>query len=1082
MPKHFDPTEAEGRLYAAWEAADCFRPDMDEAKPPFSIVIPPPNVTGSLHMGHAVNNTIQDILARFHRMRGYDVLWQPGTDHAGIATQMVVERKLAEEQRPRSSMSREDFLDEVWAWKRESGGIITEQLRRLGASCDWSREKFTLGDPDDPSDKMAEAVTKAFVEMYEAGLIYRDKRLVNWDPHFQTAISDLEVENRDMDGHMWHFKYPLEGRESYTYIEKDADGNVTLSEERDYISIATTRPETMLGDGAVAVHPDDDRYAPIVGKKVRLPLADRLIPIIADDYPDPDFGSGAVKITGAHDFNDHEVAKRHDLPMYALMGTKGEMIASDIMPEKYVGMDRFEARKAVVADIDAEGLLIKVEDKKIMQPFGDRSGAVIEPMLTDQWFVDAEKLAGEAMAAVARGHASPPSAHPDESRDPVDGDGKQPRSRIKSGMSGGKGEGIKPALTSSRSGRLDRPAHLPTTDGSGDGFAPESSPGQAVQVGEGGNEGSTRFIPENWKKTYDHWMENIQPWCISRQLWWGHRIPAWIFASLSGPATETGSEEHKRIILELDQLYDLLTATPFVVGDETELEVKFRKHLDELSIISKVIDVSLKQGPTEVGVYTYLKAQILLRSGSRFTFDYIRDPDVLDTWFSSGLWPFSTLGWPDETEYLEKFYPTSVLVTAFDIIFFWVARMMMQGLYFMDEVPFRDVYIHALVLDEAGKKMSKSIGNTIDPLDLIDGVSVEELVEKRTRGLKNPETAPQVAKATRKAYPDGFEAFGADALRFTLAAMAGQGRNIKLSVDRVAGYRNFGTKLWNAARFAQMNGCRGGGDFDPARVESALNRWIVAKTAEAAATATEYIIAYRFNDAADAVYSFVWGTVCDWYIELAKPDLNGADPEETQATLGWVLDQSFKLLHPFMPFITEELWAQTGDRDGFLMLSDWPEIEPLEVGDDIDWLIRLISALRSVRAEMNVPPSRKAPLVVVGAQDERFETFGEALGRLARVDGVTFAEAAPDGALQTVVDGVSYAIPLDGLIDVDAERKRLDASIAKAEGEVAKIDKKLGNANFTDRAPAAVVQEQKDRRAGYADELAKLSDARAALG
>lgn len=459
-----------------------------------------------------------------------------------------------------------------------------------------------------------------------------------------------------------------------------------------------------------------------------------------------------------------------------------------------------------------------------------------------------------------------------------------------------------------------------------------------------------------------------------------------------------------------------------------------------------------------------------------------RDPDVLDTWFSSGLWPFSTLGWPDDTAELEKFYPTSVLVTAFDIIFFWVARMMMQGLHFMKEVPFHDVYIHALVLDEQGKKMSKSIGNTIDPLDLIDGVSIDDLVEKRTRGLKNPEKAPQVAKATRKAYPDGFDAYGADALRFTLAAMAGQGRNIKLSVDRVAGYRNFGTKLWNAARFAQMNGCSGGGDFDPSGVESALNRWIIAKTADTAAEVTRCIEAYRFNDAADAVYSFVWGSVCDWYIELAKPDLNGDTPDETRATMGWVLDQSFKLLHPFMPFITEELWANTGDRDGFLMLSDWPEVEAADVGDDIDWLIRLITALRSVRAEMNVPPSRKAALVVIGAPDPRLDTFGDALGRLARVDGVSFADAAPDGALTTVVDGVTYAIPLNGLVDVAAEGKRLDAAIAKAEGEVAKIEKKLGNPNFTERAPAAVVQEQKDRRDGYADELAKLREARAALG
>lgn len=982
LPKHFDPKEAEQRLYAAWEVAGCFKPTMDDAKPPFSIVIPPPNVTGSLHMGHAVNNTIQDILTRFHRMRGFDVLWQPGTDHAGIATQMVVERKLSEEQRPRASMSRDEFVSEVWDWKAESGGIITEQLRRLGASCDWSREKFTLGNPEDPTDKMAEAVTKAFVEMYNDGLIYRDKRLVNWDPHFQTAISDLEVENRDVDGHFWHFKYPLAGGETYTYVEKDEDGNVTLSEERDYISIATTRPETMLGDGAVAVHPDDERYALIVGKMVRLPLSNRLIPIITDEYPDMDFGSGAVKITGAHDFNDYDVAKRNDIPMYSLMGTKGEMIASEIMPEKYVGLDRFDARTAVVADIDAEGLLIAVEDKKIMQPFGDRSNAVIEPMLTDQWFVAADKLAGDAMAAV--------------------------------------------------------------------------------------NEGRTNFIPENWKKTYDHWMENIQPWCISRQLWWGHQVPAWYGARYERADDLPGKP--------MRFIYD---DKKFFVGENFDAAKQEAQEYYNQSGVRIIVagEASSADEAARLSQEAHDKAKF-----DENAYYLWRDPDVLDTWFSSGLWPFSTLGWPENTAELEKFYPTSVLVTAHDIIFFWVARMMMQGLHFMDEVPFKDVYIHALVLDEQGKKMSKSIGNTIDPLDLIDGVSLDALIEKRSRGLKNPEKSPQVAKSTRKAYPDGFEAFGADALRFTLAAMAGQGRSIKLSVDRVAGYRNFGTKLWNAARFAQMNGCRSQADFDPKSIESALNQWVVAKTADAAAQITKHIEGYRFNDAADAAYSFVWGTVCDWYIELAKPELLGETPIETQATMAWVLDQSFKLLHPFMPFITEELWAQTGDRDGFVMLAPWPDFEAAPVGDDIDWLIRLISALRSVRAEMNVPPSRKAALVVIGTKDARFATFADALGRLARVDGISFADTAPDGALQTVVDGVSYAIPMDGLIDVAAETKRLDAAIAKAEGEIAKIDKKLGNAKFIDGAPEAVVQLQKDRRAAYADEVAKLQEARAAFG
>jgi len=585
LDKNFDPKRAEQRLYKMWEEAGHFKPraakEGDTKDDNFSIVIPPPNVTGSLHMGHAVNNTIQDILVRYHRMTGKAVLWQPGTDHAGIATQMVVERKLAGEGKARKDMSRNEFLEHVWAWKAESGGNINQQLRRLGSSCDWSREKFTLGNPDDPDDKMAEAVTKAFVEMYEAGLIYRDKRLVNWDPYFQTAISDLEVENVEKDGHFWHFKYPLDGGETYTYVEKDEDGNITLSEERDYISIATTRPETMLGDGAVAVHPDDERYAPIVGKMVRLPLTGRLIPIITDEYPDPDFGSGAVKITGAHDFNDYEVAKRNDIPMYSLMGTKGEMIESETMPEKYVGMDRFKARKAVVADIDSEGLLIAVEDKKIMQPYGDRSGVVIEPMLTDQWFVAADKLAVEASAAV--------------------GDGR------------------------------------------------------------------TQFIPENWKKTYDNWMDNIQPWCISRQLWWGHQVPAWhgIKIDKNGRAIKDG---YKLFVAEN-------AATAFAQAREYYHDhTKIVMHSKDSGSAYSIANDKL----TEVGVF--------------------RDPDVLDTWFSSGLWPFSTFGWPENTDELARFYPTSVVVTAFDIIFFWVARMMMQGLHFMDNVPFEDVYIHALVL------------------------------------------------------------------------------------------------------------------------------------------------------------------------------------------------------------------------------------------------------------------------------------------------------------------------------------------------------------------------------------------------
>ncbi len=987
LEKNFDPREVEPRLYKMWEESGAFKPRA--AKPEdtkddnFSIVIPPPNVTGSLHMGHAVNNTIQDILVRYNRMKGKAVLWQPGADHAGIATQMVVERKLAAEGKARKDMTREDFLNHVWAWKKESGDNITTQLRRLGSSCDWSREKFTLGDPDDDSDKMAEAITKAFVDMYNDGLIYRDKRLVNWDPHFQTAISDLEVENIEKDGHFWHFKYPLEGGETYTYVEKDEDGTVTLTEERDYISIATTRPETMLGDGAVAVHPDDERYASIVGKKVRLPLAGRLIPIITDEYPDMDFGSGAVKITGAHDFNDYEVAKRNDIPMYSLMDEKGVMIASEdkdgnaVMPEKYVGMDRFKARKAVVADIDAEGLLIKIEDKKIQQPIGDRSGVVIEPMLTDQWFVAADKMAGEAMAKVA--------------------------------------------------------------------------------------DGSTNFVPENWKKTYDHWMENIQPWCISRQLWWGHQIPAW-YGLLNDEKTNAGEGGYKI----------------FVGFDEAEIEKQAKDYYGKGVIVDFVEDtLPGKAGEGRQG--DFKSSHITLK----------RDPDVLDTWFSSGLWPFSTLGWPEQTEELERFYPTSVLVTAFDIIFFWVARMMMQGLHFMDEVPFHDVYIHALVLDEAGKKMSKSIGNTLDPLDLIDGVSADELVAKRTRGLKNPEKAPQIEKATRKQYPDGFEAYGADALRFALASQAGQGRNIRLSVERIAGYRNFGTKLWSAANFGQMNGCKPTVTFDPSNTIIPINQWIVSETVKTAQEVSRCIDAYRFNDAADAAYKFAWDTFCSWYLELTKPLLSGTDgsaKEETQATFAWVLDQILKLLHPFMPFITEEMWDKIdARRESHLIVAPWPDLGDdlihAESTEEVEWLQTLITNIRSVRSDMNIPPAKKADLLMLsGDLDPRLSYYAPQLSPMARVAEVKTAEAAPQGALQTVVDGVTYAIPLEGLIDLDAERARLNKEIDKAQVEIEKIDKKLSNEAFVAKAPEKVVALQKERRADYLAEQEKLKEALAGLG
>ena len=899
LDNSFNAAQAEPRLYQLWENSGAFQPQGEGEA--FSIVIPPPNVTGSLHIGHALNNTLQDVLCRFERMRGKRVLWQPGTDHAGIATQMVVERQLAAAGEPdRRTLGREKFLERVWDWKAESGGQIMTQLRRLGASCDWSRERFTM------DEGLSAAVRKVFVDLYNQGLIYRDKRLVNWDPKFQTAISDLEVENREVKGHFWHFKYPLENGETYQFpIAHDDDGNPTEWETRDYIAIATTRPETMLGDGAVAVHPDDARYAPIVGKRVLLPLADRYIPIITDEYPDPDFGSGAVKITGAHDFNDYEVARRNDLPLFVLMDEQGRMLKSDIMPEKYVGMDRFEARKHVVADIDALGFLEKVEDKVIQQPFGDRSGVVIEPMLTDQWYVDAATLAKPAMEAV--------------------------------------------------------------------------------------RDGRTRFVPENWSKTYFNWMENIEPWCISRQLWWGHRIPAWY-----GPDGKV-----------------------FVAAEAAGAQVLANAHYGK--------PVALTQ-----------------------------DPDVLDTWFSSGLWPFSTMGWPEHTAEFKTFYPTSTLVTAFDIIFFWVARMMMMGLHFTGEVPFKDVYIHALVRDEKGQKMSKSKGNVIDPISLVDE-------------------------------------FGADALRFTLAAMAAQGRDIKLSSQRVAGYRNFGTKLWNVARFCQMNECVlwAPESFNPAGVKHTLNRWIVGETAKAVTKVTEELEAYRFNEAAGGAYRFVWNIFCDWYVELIKPVLNGDDEAakaETRQTAAWALDQILKILHPFMPFLTEELWTQLSEfgpkRTSHLIVSPWPVLDAslvdAEAEREVDWVIRLITEIRSVRADLNVPPGARTPLDLVGGgmlSEARLERYSDLIERLARVECHRPGGAVPEGAVQFVHDEATVALTLRGVIDFAAERARLTKDIEKRQKDIEAIDRKLANEGFIAKAPPEVIEEQRERRADAEGAIIKLSEA-----
>ena len=984
MEKNFAPAEAEARISAMWEASGAFRAGA-HAKPgaePFSIMIPPPNVTGSLHMGHAFNNTLQDILVRWHRMRGFDTLWQPGTDHAGIATQMVVERELAKAGLPgRRDMGREAFLEKVWAWKEQSGGTIINQLKRLGASCDWSREAFTM------SGNFPDAVTKVFVDMYNKGLIYRGKRLVNWDPHFETAISDLEVENIEVDGHMWHFKYRLADGETYDYVEKDEDGTVILRETRNYISIATTRPETMLGDGAVAVHPSDTRYQAIIGKMVHLPLCDRLIPIIADEYPDPTFGSGAVKITGAHDFNDYAVAKRAGLPCYRLMDTRGAMrqdgapyaeavarareIATgsptteaevdslNLVPEKYRGMDRFAARAAVIADITAAGLavttLIKeidaetgsehlrlepvVEAKKIMQPFGDRSKVVIEPMLTDQWFVDTDKIVGPALEAV--------------------------------------------------------------------------------------RSGATKIMPESGEKTYFHWLENIEPWCISRQLWWGHQIPVWY-----GP--------QKAQDVPASAEYYTTNHHAFCAASEDEALAMARAYYGA--------GVSVTMSPADAA-YAFTLTDDL---SALETVQISRDPDVLDTWFSSGLWPIGTLGWPEQTPELAKYFPTSTLITGADIIFFWVARMMMMQLAVVDQVPFKTVYLHGLVRDAKGKKMSKSLGNVIDPLDIIDE-------------------------------------FGADALRFANAAMASLGGTLKLDTQRIAGYRNFATKLWNACRFAEMNGVWEDHtqSATPPRVHATANRWIIGETARAAAELDAALAAFRFNDAANTLYSFVWGKVCDWYVEFAKPLLDGPDTAaETRATLGWVLDQSMILLHPIMPFVTEELWATTSTRSAPLAVSDWPNYAPSDLVDldadhEMTWVIALIEQIRSARSEVHVPVGLKLPMVQVTLDEAGRAAWGRnaaLIQRLARISDLSEG-ASPRGALTLTVEGGVFALPLEGIIDIAAEKARLAKAIDKITKEIAGLKARLTNPKFVASAPPEVVEEVREALEARSVEAQKLDQA-----
>lgn len=836
-------------------------------------------------MGHALNNTIQDIMVRFERMRGKNVLWQPGMDHAGIATQMVVERQLAERKEPnRHAMGREKFIERIWQWKAESGGMISNQLRRLGASCDWSRERFTM------DEGLSRAVLEVFVTLYKQGLIYRDKRLVNWDPKLLTAISDIEVESREIKGHLWHFRYPLEN------VPFDPENPHT------YIIVATTRPETMLGDTGVAVNPKDERYHALVGNDVILPLVGRHIPIVADDYADPEAGSGTVKITPAHDFNDFEVGKRNNLRAINILTPEAAITLKDnvdfledleltaelkALIVELDGMDRFAARKRIVELMDERGYLEKIDDHTHAVPHGDRGGVPIEPYLTDQWYVNAGELAKPAMAAV--------------------------------------------------------------------------------------RDGRTQIVPKNWEKTYFDWMENIQPWCVSRQLWWGHQIPAWY-----------GPDSHC-----------------FVEKSEAEAKAAARAHYGE--------DVALE-----------------------------RDTDVLDTWFSSALWPFSTLGWPDKTPELATYYPTSVLVTGFDILFFWVARMMMMGLHFMEEIPFHTVYLHALVRDKHGAKMSKSKGNVIDPLELMDE-------------------------------------YGADALRFTLAIMAAQGRDVKLDPARIAGYRNFGTKLWNATRFAQMNGVKLAPDFRPENAKLAVNRWILTELTRATRAVTEGIATYRFNEAAGAAYRFVWNQFCDWYLEFLKPIFMGDDEAakaEAQATAAYCLDQVYKLLHPFMPFMTEELWSLTASegkkRDTVLALAEWPELsfEDEDAAADINWLVDLVTGIRSVRAEMNVPAGAIAPVVVLDANKvtvDRFARHDAAIKRLARVERISFEQQAPKGAAQMLLGEATICIPLGSLIDLQAEAARLAKEAGKIAAEMDRIEKKLANEKFVANAREEVVEAERER-------------------
>ena len=887
LDKTYDAGSTEPRIEKQWEENGVFKAGAG-SKPgaeAFSIVIPPPNVTGSLHMGHALNNTIQDIMVRFERMRGKNVLWQPGMDHAGIATQMVVERQLAQRKEPtRQEMGREKFVERVWQWREESGGKIAHQLRRLGASCDWSRERFTM------DEGLSRAVLEVFVTLYKEGLIYKDKRLVNWDPKLLTAISDLEVEQKEVKGHLWHFRYPLEGK-----VFNPDDPST-------FIVVATTRPETMLGDTGIAVNPKDKRYQALIGHHAILPFVGRKIEIVGDDYADPEAGTGAVKITPAHDFNDFEVGRRHNLRIINIMTENAKIFLRDNedflkdldkteelnkLVEAFDQVDRFVARQKIVEMMEEGGYLAGIEDHTHMVPHGDRGGVPIEPLLTDQWYVNAAELAKPAIDAVKNG--------------------------------------------------------------------------------------KTTIIPKNWEKTYFNWMENIEPWCISRQLWWGHQIPAWY-----GP--------------------------------------------DGKVFVEKSAEEAQKAADAHYGKAVELR----------------RDEDVLDTWFSSALWPFSTLGWPDKTKELEIYYPTSVVVTGFDILFFWVARMMMMGLHFMHDVPFHNIYMHALVRDKHGAKMSKSKGNVIDPLDLMDE-------------------------------------YGADALRFTLAIMAAQGRDVKLDPARIAGYRNFGTKLWNATRFAEMNGVAYDPAFKPESVKLSLNRWILTELSKTIEAVTSGIETYKFNEAAAAVYRFIWNTLCDWYLELLKPIFQGEDEnekKEAQACVAWVLEQVYKILHPFMPYMTEELWALTATdkhkRDTMLALASWPDINfrDEKAAEDINWLIDVVGGIRSARAEMNVPAGAMAPLVIVEAGQttkERVERHEAAIKRLARIETIEFANKVPEASAQIILGEATFCMPLGKLIDFEAERARLSKEMGKIDLDIEKVEKKLNNPKFVANAKPDIVEAERER-------------------